>query len=627
MAEVVRGRSPTPRELGGSEGLATTWPAPQQQKQQQLPHLLKQDHGQSQRQLELELLELRQQLHCKKVLAVQECILPAPKAVECSEATDLWEAVRGLHEEMAQLRQEQSQQAERALMAEALGDPGCTGSSPSKAAESTRSDAEARENIALEVNGLRRELSRARQDLAAALEFVPSKDALTEACRWEKQERIAQHADHEARIAMSAALLQKVEEEVSRHEELLERLCQERLDEQATLLQVDQAPAPVLQVPVSPRSDMLESLQQRLREEVAAITQKHQSQFSELKELITSVFAQTSHPCDLFEERWATAADTFATKEDVHVLVRTQVQQAVERQLHSLEASRYEVTTVADTLASSPSWPAQACGSSQVVGPPPADVLPCFGGAEALGPDSPCAGGGGGPRWDGRQQAPDTRTPSPQAFAPAEPAEACDAAADAIGSATCSEASTSTNLPFPLIEQIGVSTTSSCGRSSPGFPRPQSPPQFSPGRSGASPVRHGSTGAAICAQLTLAPPMYAVGATSSTCGTPRACSLGRSWPATPAGNMNITAGQQRIAATVSAASVAGAAAIASVRMATYAQRRRLATSRGAPAPVIGPLTTLPAPQPPTSARGPISVRLDMRPKSHEQRCVRTRLQR
>lgn len=512
-------------------------------------------------------------------------------------------------------------------------------------------------------------------------------EALMEAIQKERHDRASQMADHEQRIEMMSGLTEKIDGQVSRHEGLIMHMWQERdlpgKQSNGQLTRGEPSSA-------SDISSMLESLQQRLREEVSAVISKHQSQYAELRDLITR----------LFEQQTATLASDgigppdSAMRRQIQSLVKELVQHSVEEQVQQVLAhqQRSQIQLQAQAQAkpqaqvpSQPQMPPQHLQNSPMphlplgIDTPPVRPPMAIGVASPRSPPRVCVAG----LQPGLPEAPTERCVQPasptrcfvQPISSPQVMKAQTTVVPVMDAATAALAASAV-VTHPN-EGFGPQNNLMDGRRSPFTPPSQSRSHIptesltlvageascmSPGAGSRALVNTAFNQQVASLSVGAAPPSTHPSGGASGANTPRAGSgsrnSSRSWPSTTC--HSAAAPPPRLAATAPTVGVSlaggsgstcaggggscgggggiggGGGGVTSLgagmaRMASYAQRRRLATSRGA-APTSAMPTTPAAAQPLYSARGTgLVVRQcngqgECRPKSHEQhqRCLRLR---
>lgn len=301
---MTRGRSPTDRELGG------------------VPQVLPPMHSSSFR-------------------------VAAPgagsKAPQWQEVQALWDSIQVVHQDMVALRQEVATLAAYSAAAAANAAAGA------EAGVGSYEGAAAALPVSLEVGSLAEDLQRLRDDLDALSMEVQDRGqvecatgalldvrCIMEAIRQERHERLTQMAEHEASLRETTASVARVDSEVVHHEEWLSSMWQEREHQRQEAEAAQQLP--VLEVVPAWQAQggggdlggMLEILQQRLRDEVAGITERNQRQNEELKALITKAFSQPRAPAS---DGAGSPSAGGASRREVEELVAQNVQDSIQQAL------------------------------------------------------------------------------------------------------------------------------------------------------------------------------------------------------------------------------------------------------------------------------------------------------
>mmetsp|Transcript_53404 Transcript_53404/g.140085 ORF Transcript_53404/g.140085 Transcript_53404/m.140085 type:complete len:619 (-) Transcript_53404:34-1890(-) len=535
------------------------------------------------------------------------------------------------------------------------------------------SQVDAAGSFAEDVKGLRRELTELRQEVqtrtSSACIFSSSSDveAIMEAIKKERQDRVSQMADHEQRIFVMSGLAERIDSQVSRHEELIMHMWQEHAAErqQSTCQFPRSEPSSTSDISI-----MLESLQQRLREEVSAVISKHQSQYAELRDLITRLFAA---------QQTATMASTDGRPDSalrreiqslvrdlVHASVRDHVQQALAEQQHSQIQLQSQAQVQPQTELQLPRQTEIQLNLQQQNAvlqlPLGVDTPPVYSpvaiGACPLSPQQ-VAGAGLQPGFSEQLLSPAQCCTQPSS--PSQLMKAQTTVVPVMDAATAALAA-SAAAAHPS-EGFGRQPNFMDGWRSPFAPPSQSGKQIpkesmaliageatctSPGAGTRVPINPAfqkqATGLSVVVAPTNLHPSTGVSGTNSPRAGSGSRNSSRSWPSTTCHSVAAPPPRLATATPTVAVSIAGASgstctgggSVASLgagmaRMASYAQRRRLATSRGATPASAAPPTPAAA-QPVYTARGGgLVVRQcagqgECRPKSHEQhhRCLRLR---
>lgn len=181
-----------------------------------------------------------------------ESASPVKDSASPAKAVGLWEELRAMREEIANLRQELHGKVMREASERVAGD-GAAARSVQRAMEAIDQE---RQERAAEVGAVRRDLV----------------------------------ADQDARAAVCTGLLERVEEQLAHHRELVTREWQER----AAYLRALQCQLTTEETSRSAHQKsvgtMIDGLQHQLREEVGHVMSAHQRQYAELKELVIRAF-------------------------------------------------------------------------------------------------------------------------------------------------------------------------------------------------------------------------------------------------------------------------------------------------------------------------------------------------
>jgi len=415
--------------------------------------------------------------------------------------------------------------------------------------------------------------------------------------------------------------VQQLDAQVAGQEELLEhcRLLQKRespsCGQPAEQQVAAERPAAMPQYASGDLGLLVEGLHRRLREEVAEVINKHQSQYAELRELITTVFAQ---------QKAALSADGLLDgllKAGIQRVVKEQVADALSRpaSFGSKACTCCHAADIGDDFrASGSTLPSPRATTTDLAA---YAMTPPAGGAKLVA--DPCL----------RTIVPSLLFKAPTVGRPA---------GDAIGSPLATPRGFASPMATPQSCRRPVPATSASDGAL------QTTAHPTPDMSCPSPrlVASPNTSVTTVLRAGVPVPVHPV-APSATGSCVFSQGVGASTPRCPSGSRNASRSWPSSASTqrpgtapttaVAPATPAGTGLIVSAavgRMASYAQRRRLATSRGAltpPMPAGASIAATPVPQTLYTARsrGLVAIRqpcgaAECRPKSQDQRSFRLR---